>query len=371
MTDFTGVNEALVRMLAGTNDPDVLEKTANAIRESQKIMEGVNAGDKARLPPELCKRVNRHALAAGPVFYNACSQARELAANKARIWTAHFCFVKGREPDDDELLRLFIAAVGLSCHFRSWAVLHVPHDSTDIPESIRDQFVLGPEDLRKELVKMTDHKTHELFAWEVYPEQVVRSPVSRLVVDVERFERDEEEPMAARGMGAIYDATHDLRPLRRPLRPGERASLLERWYRPHHQALSLAVDLALGKYGCALVIDAHSFPSSPLPYELDQTGPRPQICIGSDEFHTPPTLVGELVRAFEEAGLSTAVNSPFSGALVPRERYRQDPRVLAVMIEVRRDLYLDEATGEPNAGFESIKLLLRKSLVAAMYLQRR
>ena len=39
-------------------------------------------------------------------------------------------------------------------------------------------------------------------------------PVSRLVVDPERFLYDAHEPMAARGMGAVYEQTADLRPLR-------------------------------------------------------------------------------------------------------------------------------------------------------------
>ena len=47
-----------------------------------------------------------------------------------------------------------------------------------------------------------------------------------------------------------------------------------------------------------------------------------------------------------------AVNSPFAGAMVPAEFYRLDKRVLALMIEVRRDLYMDEGTAEKLPGFE-------------------
>jgi N-formylglutamate deformylase len=48
------------------------------------------------------------------------------------------------------------------------------------------------------------------------------------------------------------------------------------------------------------------------------------------------------VRVFEEVGWSVAVDRPFAGALVPMRFYRKDLRVRAIMVEVRRDLYMDE-----------------------------
>jgi hypothetical protein len=64
---------------------------------------------------------------------------------------------------------------------------------------------------------MTDHHTLALFSDGESDVQVVRAPVSRLVVNVEHFAKDEEEFMASRGMGAIYTVTSQLNPLRRRL----------------------------------------------------------------------------------------------------------------------------------------------------------
>lgn len=254
----------------------------------------------------------------------------------------------------------------LDAQFPPWVILHVPHDATFIPAAVRDQFVLDDLQLEHEVKVMTDLFTLKLFAQGLPESQVVRSSVSRLVVDVERFDLDEQEPMAKQGMGVIYELTHNRCPLRRSLTGYEREQLLARWYRPHHQALCEAVDRALERFGRALVLDAHSFPSQALPYEANALARRPEICIGSDQFHTSAGLVNSLSRAFEALGFETAVNTPFSGALVPSKHYRQDSRVEAVMIEIRRDLYLDESSGRLSEAADSIAEKLRVALLTGL-----
>lgn len=72
---------------------------------------------------------------------------------------------------------------------------------------------------------------------------------------------------------------------------------------------------------------------------------RPEICIGTDDLHTPDHLTNTIAKAF--AGFGTVgVNEPFIGTYVPLQQYGTDQRVHSVMIEIRRDLYMDEATGE-------------------------
>jgi N-formylglutamate amidohydrolase len=194
---------------------------------------------------------------------------------------------------------------------------------------------------------MTDHFTHRLFAEPSGDAAVIRAPVSRLVVDVERFADDGAEPMAARGMGAIYNVTSHLAPLRRPLSSAERQALLRLWYHPHHAKLEAAAADAMARHGRCVVIDGHSFPGRPLPYEgAHPTHERPDVCIGSDAFHTPKALEQAFVQAFGRNSWRVAVNDPFAGALVPASRYRTDPRVEAVMVEVNRDLYLDRVAAE-------------------------
>jgi N-formylglutamate deformylase len=225
-----------------------------------------------------------------------------------------------------------------------WVVLHIPHDSTLIPASVRDQFALSDAELDDEILKMTDHHTQDLFGQGVNSAQIVAAPVSRLVVDVERFEDDALEPMSGVGMGVVYTHTHDSKMLRRPISQEEREALLDDWYRPHHLRLSNAVENAIKCHGRCLIIDCHSFPKKALPYENSPDADRPDICIGTDEYHTPKQLADWLVNAFGRSGRSVALNSPFSGSLVAQGYYHLDKRVESVMIEVRRDIYMDENT---------------------------
>lgn len=250
--------------------------------------------------------------------------------------------------------------------YPQWLALHVPHSATHIPREVRKQFCLTGPDLEDELLKMTDHHTLELFAFGVPPAQVVHAAVSRLVVDMERFEDDQHESMAATGMGVVYSRTHDGRALRHALSVLQRRALLARWYHPHHVRLAALCADQLSRYGRSLVIDCHSFPATALPYEADQRPNRPQICIGTDGFHTPPWLSEALVNEFEADGFSVGLNAPFSGALVPMGYFEKDARVAAAMVEVRRDLYMDEATGQPLEHFSAFGVMLRQCLRRAL-----
>jgi N-formylglutamate amidohydrolase len=186
----------------------------------------------------------------------------------------------------------------------------------------------------------------------------VRYPVSRLVVDPERFEVDAQEVMAGRGMGVVYTTTSDLKALRLAPSAGERERLLNCYYRPHHRRLEAAVSSALSRFGRCLVVDCHSFPSLPLPHEPVQSADRPDVCIGTDEFHTPAELVARAVDIVKGRGLRVEVDSPFSGSMVPESRYRSDRRVLSLMVEVNRGLYMDEASGARKPEFQRVRRFL-------------
>jgi N-formylglutamate amidohydrolase len=238
---------------------------------------------------------------------------------------------------------------------------HVPHASRHVPPEERAGILLDDAALDRELLRLTDAHTDRLYAWiRELGGTLVVNRVSRVVVDPERFPDDAAEPMAVVGQGAVYTRTTDGRPLRAP-DPGTRARLMQRWYTPYHAALEDAVAATLARFGRCLIVDAHSFATVPLPAEPDQDPGRPDVCLGTDRFHTPDPLVEALRTAFADEGFRVAVDRPFAGTLVPLRWYGSDRRVASVMLEVRRGLYMDEATGEPLPGLDGVAHRLERA----------
>ncbi|MFF0447930.1 N-formylglutamate amidohydrolase [Streptomyces sp. NPDC004609] len=233
-------------------------------------------------------------------------------------------------------------------------ILHVPHSSRVIPESVRSGIVLDDSALERELDHITDAHTAELAS--AAAALAGRTPwrfvngLSRLVVDPERFP-DEREEMLSVGMGAVYTATthrEALRPAGTDPRP-----LIERYFQPYARAMADAVAGRLAATGRAVVVDVHSYPTERLPYELHGDGPRPPVCLGTDAFHTPPDLLAHAERAFAGFG-GTGVDSPFTGTYVPLEFYGEDARVGALMVEIRRDVYMEEPGGPSGPGLDAL-----------------
>ena len=200
---------------------------------------------------------------------------------------------------------------------------------------------------------MTDWYTDILFDVEDVKQLVY--PVSRLVCDPERFSDDVLESMASKGMGAIYTKTSAGTMLRNKLSPQERQDLLERFYAPHHAALEAMVQEELKIQGFCLIIDCHSFSSVPLPHETDQRIDRPHLCIGTDDFHTPKWLLRSIEESTASSGWIVEINRPFSGTIVSMNAYKKDPRVISVMLELNRSLYMNEASGERSADFSQCR----------------
>eukprot|EP01051_Picozoa_sp_SAG22_P018737 SAG22_NODE_3245_length_1834_cov_1.074352_2_plen_470_part_00 len=238
-------------------------------------------------------------------------------------------------------------------------LLHVPHASTTIPESALPEFVVSAANLQTEQLRLVDWYTDELYMGGSFPRQrAVVAEVSRLVVDTERFADDAMESAASVGMGACYLQTTEGQELRQ-LTLERRQALLAEHYHPHHARLDRLAGACLGAHGRCVVLDCHSFPVRPLPTQTSFLDVSPEICIGTDPQHTSPELRDLVVGFFRERGYEVLVDKPFRGALIPNAFYGNDTRVQSVMVELRRDLYMDEATGEKLEGpFQRLQAVL-------------
>jgi N-formylglutamate amidohydrolase len=247
-------------------------------------------------------------------------------------------------------------------------LVHVPHASDHIPATARQHFKIDEEALQRELLALTDWYTDDLFAVDSQPGIAIRFPVSRFVVDPERLADDSQEPMADRGMGVVYTHRSDGIPYRIGLSAAERDLLLTTYYWPHWQRIEKEVDRRLAMHDHCLIIDAHSFPNEPLPVHEAQysDGTTADICLGTDDFHTPTALIDVARASFTQFDLSVSVNTPFKGTIVPLKHLKVDNRVHSIMIEVNRRLYMDELTGARSSGYPRTKEAVQSALIALM-----
>jgi N-formylglutamate deformylase len=229
-------------------------------------------------------------------------------------------------------------------------ILHVPHSSTTIP--LTDGYVINDDALAKEMLTLTDWYTDDLFDSD--ENIMIKANFSRIFCDPERFTDDSQEIMAQYGMGVLYEK-NDEGELMRVVTPELRKRILKDYYWPHHAKLSNAVNKQLQLYGKALILDCHSYPSKPFKRDLDKSSNRPDFNIGTDDFHTPATLIEASKDYFQNAGYTVGIDWPYKGSIVPLEHYHKNKNVQTIMLEINRALYLKEPGNEKTGGYLEVK----------------
>ena len=217
-------------------------------------------------------------------------------------------------------------------------ILHVPHSSRVIPPEVRGQILLDDLALEVELDEMTDSHTDALAAHarnnSTIKPWIFQNKLSRLVIDPERFP-DEREVMNQIGMGAVYLKTSDGSDLREIDKVRD-SQLLERFFHPYALALEELVRSVLNRLGKVTIIDVHSYRLFEHVNGVNKGQRRPPVCLGADNFHTPPWLIALACTALGKLG-EIVINEPFAGTYVPLSLYQVDSRVNSVMMENRED----------------------------------
>ena len=236
-------------------------------------------------------------------------------------------------------------------------ILHIPHSSVNMP--LLDGYIQDADKIHNELIKLTDWYTDELFYSE--SDSMIIAPFSRIFCDVERFENNEDEIMSKVGMGVLYESCDDGSLLRK-VSSALRSRIIRDYYWKHNNALLEEVYKQLKNDGSCLIVDCHSYPSKPLIRDLDQTAGRPDFNIGTDKYHTPQNLIDSSIAYFEQRGFSIGVDWPYKGTIVPLAHYQKNKKVNSIMLEVNRELYLNEPSNEKSERFNEIKEIVKSYL---------
>ncbi len=214
-------------------------------------------------------------------------------------------------------------------------VFNIPHSSTFIPD--RTGYV-NKDLITQELSKLTDFATYDIF--NVYEIEKIVAGFSRVFCDVERFADDNKEKMSKVGRGFFYTHTDDNKLLRENTN-NIREKIFEEYYLPYHKKLTDKIVRILNTYNVAHIVDCHSFNDEPLESDTDKSLPRPDICLGTDDYHTPQYLIDFFKNGFENVGFNVAINTPYKGTIVPERFYKKDKKVKSIMIEINKKLYME------------------------------
>ena len=206
-------------------------------------------------------------------------------------------------------------------------ILHIPHSSTLIPEF--ETEMMKDKDVLEAIEKYTDHRTHELFNGYKLAE-TIQYPYSRVFCDVEKLE--ENEPMEALGLGILYDVSKNTRKF--PDRALET-------YKEHHTELLKVTLKEKAYFDKTIIIDCHSF-SDEQAKEQGYNEKIVDICLGTDETHTPNELTQMCQEHFEKEGYNVGINEPFQSTIIPLKLYENED-ILSIMLEVNKRTYSNEA----------------------------
>ncbi len=164
---------------------------------------------------------------------------------------------------------------------------------------------------------------------------------------------------AAAGLGSVARVVGEgCEIYREPPAFAEVEARLERVHAPFHGELSRLMDAAAARFGCAVLLDWHSMPAAAVA-AAGGTGDGPQVVLGDRHgAAASPRVTAWIEAAFAQAGFTLARNRPYAGGHVVERHGRPCERRHAVQLEVRRDLYLDEAHQAPHAGFARLRAAL-------------
>jgi N-formylglutamate amidohydrolase len=162
-------------------------------------------------------------------------------------------------------------------------------------------------------------------------------------------------PRIAAGLGTvprIVASGHDI--YARPLSFEDAAARIRRLHMPYHERLSAMLSETRTRYGVAVLIDAHSMPSSCGPSVWEAPGRLDFVLGDCHGTACDPRLTAAAETMLASLGYAVMRNDPYPGGFTTRHHGRPRQQVHALQIEINRSLYMDEGTFVRSPDFARI-----------------
>ena len=196
----------------------------------------------------------------------------------------------------------------------------------------------------------------------LFPRAYVDANRSLADIDPELLDGPWPEPLVpsrktAQGIGLVWRLARDGSPMyARRLRAEEVRTRIDRCWRPYHAALDATLDAIHRAHGAAWHIDCHSMPAVGDARSDDPGRERADFVLGDRDGTTcAPSFTEFVARTVRAMGYSVAINDPYKGVELVRRHGRPAEGRHSLQVEIKRTLYMDEATLQPNAGYTRLE----------------
>ncbi len=156
-----------------------------------------------------------------------------------------------------------------------------------------------------------------------------------------------------KGLGTIARVVADgMEIYRKKLSFAEARCRIQSFYRPYHAVLRSLIDEAQARFGCCVLIDCHSMPSTD-----GGGGFKPADFVLGDCHGTScdPSVTESVDTFLQGFGYVVQRNRPYAGGFTTQHYGHPNEGVHALQIEINRALYLDEKTLKRLSGFAPLK----------------
>jgi N-formylglutamate deformylase len=245
-------------------------------------------------------------------------------------------------------------------------VLDSPHSGETYPPDFRH----APP---RAIVRRAED-THVARLWRVAPSlgaTLLEASFPRAYIDANRGLADIDpglladawpEPLAPtrktqQGIGLVWRVARDGMPMYdHRLTSAEIRARIVRFWRPYLNELDALLDAHHREFGAVWHVDCHSMPAIGDALADDPGRERADFVLGDRDGTTCEAAFTQIVAAtVRKLGYGVSLNDPYKGVEIVRRHGRPAERRHSLQIEIKRTLYMDEETLEPNAGYARLE----------------